>query len=151
MKKEEFLFCKDLQELSDTVSKYVHASLGVDVERRQRTFIVYPIVFKVDDTPSKRKWDKMDATDKANAYYGASGCYGIRSIGHEFDAETTKLACCAYGGRTIAVTPQLDEDSSEDDVAKAVYDMIDEATCCDDRKNILVRISQIVESMEYHG
>jgi hypothetical protein len=151
MKKEEFLFCKDLQELSDTVSKYVHASLGVDVERRQRTFIVYPIVFKVDDTPSKRKWDKMDATDKANAYYGASGCYGIRSIGHEFDAETTKLACCSYGGRTIAVTPQLDEDSSEDDVAKAVYDMIDEATCCDDRKNILVRISQIVESMEYHG
>ena len=151
MKKEEFLFCKDLQELSDTVSKYVHASLGVDVERRQRTFIVYPIVFKVDDAPSKRKWDKMDATDKANAYYGASGCYGIRSIGHEFDADTTKLACCSYGGRTIAVTPQLDEDSSEDEVAKAVYGMLDEATSCDDRKNILVRISQIVESMEYHG
>lgn len=151
MKKEEFLFCKDLRELSDTVSKYVQASFGVDVERRQRTSIVYPIVFKVDDTPSKRKWDKMDAPDKANAYYGASGCYGISSIGGKFGAATTKLACCRYGGRTIAVSPQMDEDTTETDLHDYVYAMIGEATYCETLKNILVRISQIVEPMEYHG
>lgn len=147
MKKEEILFCKDLRELSDTVSKYVHASLGLDVERHQRTCIKYPIVFKVDDTPSQRKWEKMDTTDKANAYYAATGCYGISSIGEVFDADTTKLACCYYGGRTITVTPHMDEDTTEADLYDYVYAMIGEATYCETLKGILVKITLDVEQL----
>ena len=83
----------------------------------------------------------MSTKEKKDAYQVSTGCYGIINIGEHFAADTTKLACCYYLGKTIAVTDQLDEDTAETDVHDYVYAMIGEATFCDAVKNILVQIT----------
>lgn len=145
MKRKKLFFCKDLFELADVVSKYVHDSLGV--KNWTRTTIHYPINFRVDDTPTKEEWDKMNAKEKKDAYKAAAGCYGIINIGEHFTADTTKLACCYYLGKTIAVTDQLDKDTSEANLHDYIYAMIGEATFCDAVKNILVQITLDVEKL----
>lgn len=145
MKRKKLFFCKDLNELADLVSKYVHDSLVI--KNRVRTTIHYPINFRVDDTPTKEEWDKMNAKEKKDAFQVSTGCYGIINIGDAFDAVTTKLACCYYVGRTIAVTDQIDEDTSEADVHDYVYAMIGEATFGDAVKDILVQITLDVEKL----
>jgi hypothetical protein len=145
MKRKKLFFCKDLFELADIVTKYVHDSLGV--KDGARTTIHYPINFRVDDTPTEEEWDKMSAGEKKNAYQVAAGCYGIINIGEHFDADTTKLACCYYLGKTIAVTDQLDEDTSEANLRDYIYAMVGEATFCDSVKNILVQITVDVEKL----
>lgn len=145
MKRKKLFFCKDLNELADLISKYVHDSLGV--KNWTRTTISYPINFRVDETPTKEEWDKMSASEKKDAYKVAAGCYGIINVGEHFTADTTKLACCYYLGKTIAVTDQLDEDTSEADVRDYVYAMLGEATFCDAVKNILVQITVDVEKL----
>ena len=145
MKQKKLFFCKDLFELADILAKYVHDSLGLNVENNTRTNIFYPIIFRVDDTPTKDEWDKMTDKEKTDAFDSATGGYGIVNIGELFDSDTTILACCYYGGKTIAITPELDEDTKDTNLHDYMYALAGEAAFCDHIHSILVQINFSVE------
>lgn len=134
-----YIHCKNFVELADKVTKAVRADLDWEGAK-----IMYPIRFRVDDTPTREEWDRMNDNEKKNAFASANGTYGIRNIGYEFDCEGTMLAGAYYGGNAVYTTSLLTVDSGEMEVSSQVEALLGNMLLAEDCKyNYLLRIETL--------
>ena len=113
--------------------------------------LIGSIDIKADDVPSSDEWNAL-TTDEArkNAWDNATGCYGIKAVGREFDSEASILVGAYYGTSNILTSNQFDFDTSDEAVNSLVRGLVvDLLACCDDlNMTYLVRITETDEMPE---
>ena len=106
------------------------------------------IDIKVETVPSAAEWDSL-TTDEArkNAWDNAVGCYGIKAVGREFDSDMTVLVGAYYGTSNLLASKSFDFDTSDEDVASIVNDLLVDLLAGEDdlQRSYLVRITETDE------
>ena len=109
------------------------------------------IDIKVEDVPSSDEWNAI-TTDEArtNAWDNAVGCYGIKAVGREFDSDATILVGAYYGTSNILTSKLFDFDTSDEDVAGIVNDLLVDLLAGGDdlQRTYLVRITEFDDMPE---
>ena len=106
------------------------------------------IEIKVESVPSADEWDSLTSDEaRLDAWSNAVGCYGIKAIGREFDSDSTILVGAYYGTSNLLTSKQFDFDTSDEDVASIVNDLlVDLLTGGDDlQRTYLVKITETDE------
>jgi len=106
------------------------------------------IDIKVETVPSAAEWDSL-TTDEArkDAWDNAVGCYGIKAVGREFDSDMTVLVGAYYGTSNLLASKSFDFDTSDEDVATIVNDLLVDLLAGEDdlQRSYLVRITETDE------
>lgn len=135
-----YFHCENVCDLVDKVAEAVNH----DLDGNHPATIAYPIRFRVDETPTKEEWDKMDEREKRNAFSMATGTYGIQDTGRLFDSNDSLLVGGYYGGSSIHSTCQFDADNSDEEVhdiiESLIYGMLYAEDC---QTNLLLRIDTL--------
>ena len=106
------------------------------------------IEIKVESVPSADEWDSLTSDeDKRDAWDNAVGCYGIKAVGREFDSDSTILVGAYYGSCNLLSSKQFDFDTSDEDVASIVNDLLVDLLAGNDdlQRSYLVRIKETDE------
>jgi len=103
------------------------------------------IEIKVESVPSADEWDSLTSDEaKRDAWDNAVGCYGIKAVGREFDSDSTILVGAYYGSCNLLASKQFDFDTSDEDVASIVNDLLVDLLAGNDdlQRSFLVRIKE---------
>lgn len=106
------------------------------------------IEIKVESLPSADEWDALTSDEaKRDAWDNAVGCYGIKAVGREFDSDSTILVGAYYGSCNLLASKQFDFDTSDEDVASIVNDLLVDLLAGNDdlQRSYLVRIKETDE------
>lgn len=103
------------------------------------------IEIKVESLPSADEWDALTSDEaRLDAWSNAVGCYGIKAVGREFDSDSTILVGAYYGSCNLLASKQFDFDTSDEDVASIVNDLLVDLLAGNDdlQRSYLVRIKE---------
>lgn len=106
------------------------------------------IDIKVESVPSASEWDALTSDEaRRDAWDNAVGCYGIKSVGREFDSDSTILVGAYYGTSNLLTSKQFDFDTSDEDVDSIVNGLLVDLLACGDdfQRSYLVRIKETDE------
>jgi hypothetical protein len=130
----KYFHCATFRDLAKTITKHIFTALdhpqNHGCKRMEKCRLHEPLAhyamgaidFKVEDTPTKDEWKKMKAKDRANAWDGATGCYGIKEVGQMFDDPSVFLLVGGYyGGAQLIPSPTIDMETTKDDLYATVF------------------------------
>ena len=106
------------------------------------------IEIKVESVTSADEWDSLTSDEaRLDAWSNAVGCYGIKAVGREFDSDSTILVGAYYGSCNLLASKQFDFDTSDEDVASIVNDLLVDLLAGNDdlQRSYLVRIKETDE------
>lgn len=137
MKKETYELVKNPVLAGKVIAEYVRQCIKSGT-------VVNLIRLAVEDTPSADEWIGADPEEKKHFWEGTTGIYGIRNVAQDFDVyeNTTLLVGAYYGGCAIHSAPVVNSQNTDEEIVKAVSDLVTEMLAADDcTGNIIINFS----------